>query len=81
MGKTTENRIRKLERGHRPPPYREEHFDHCTETELVAMRDAARSALAGDAKAAAELHRLLALTDARKGLIGNATPRRLPTAR
>ena len=33
------------------------------------MRDAARAALAGDAEARAELHRLLALTDARKRLM------------
>ena len=40
---------------------------HCTEAELIAMRDAGRLALKGDAKAEAELHRLM--TDARKRLL------------
>jgi hypothetical protein len=61
-----ENRLRRLESAKRPQPYPEEDFSHCTEAELVAMRDAARAALAGDAEAKAELQRLLALTDARK---------------
>ena len=75
MARTTENRIRRLERGHRPPPCREESFAHCTESEIIAMRDAARSAVAGDSEAGAELRRLLALTDARKGLMKIAAER------
>ncbi len=36
MGKTTENRIRRLERTHRPPPYREVSFgDNFSEEEYV----------------------------------------------
>jgi hypothetical protein len=66
MTQRNENRIRRLERAQKPPPYPEEDFSQCTEEELVAMRDAAQAALAGDVEAAAELHRLLALTDARK---------------
>ncbi len=69
MTQKNENRLRRLEREQRPPPYPEEDFKHCTEEELVAMRDAARAASKGDAAAEAELIRLLALTDARKGLV------------
>lgn len=61
MTQRNENRIRKLERAHKPAPYPEESFAHCTEEELVAMRDMARAAVAGDRAAEAELYRLLAL--------------------
>jgi hypothetical protein len=66
MTQRNENRIRKLERAQKPSPYPEEDYSHCTESEIVAMRDAAEAALAGNAEADAELRRLLALTDARK---------------
>jgi hypothetical protein len=79
MTQRNENRLRRLESTKRRQPYAEESFDHCTEEELVTMRDAAQAALAGDAEAAAELQRLLALTDAGKGLITtNSQPTRLP---
>jgi hypothetical protein len=51
MGKTSENRIRKLERSHRPPPYREVDFGQRTEEEFVELIKLGRAALAGDAAA------------------------------
>ncbi len=69
MTQRNENRLRRLEREHRPPPYPEVDFKHCTEEELVAMRDAARAASKGDAAAEAELARLLTLTEPRRGLM------------
>ncbi len=52
MAKTTENRIRKLERGHRPPPYREVSFgDHFSEEDYVELIKLGRAALAGNTAA------------------------------
>jgi hypothetical protein len=51
MAKTTENRIRKLERNHRPPPYREVDFGWRSEEDYVELIKLGRAALAGDAAA------------------------------
>ncbi len=53
MGKTTDNRIRKLERGHRPPPCREIALGWHPEEVYDALLALGKRALAGDADAEA----------------------------
>ena len=59
MTKQNERKLRRLEQHQKSAPFSERSFKHCTEEEIVAMRDAGRRALAGDAAAESELYRML----------------------
>lgn len=66
MSTKSEQRLRRLEQAAPKCPYREIHFPHSTEQELVLMRDLARAALKGDEVPLSKLDRLMTIAAERE---------------
>ena len=66
MSNRSEQRLRRLEQAKPNCTRREVHFRHCTEMELVRMRDTGRAALKGDASSEHDLTRLMKVADERR---------------